>query len=626
VSQRPPPVSQQMAPPPVSQRPPPVSQQMPVGPHSEMGMANPPMSLHPPPSQASYANNPINYEPAGYNQGPVSSSSDFFDRLHQPAARPEPQQQAPQYDQYDAEVPEDDEGDEELFEDHDTHSAAETLARQIRPYSAARSRAKADPDSVKSLSGIEAFLRRKTELGRATALNEDAPEERYGEEMAAEMSESGLAGGPEDSLRRAADMGDRKMVEELLQQDVDPNAQGTQGETALMYAARANDAAIVQVLLRNGADPSICDHKGGTAMRQALRGRSHVALSILLKNGVDIDQRDSGGRTMLMLAAAEGDNDAIRLLLSMGVATEKRCMGFTALIIAVREGQLECVRTLLNEGKTQIDKAGPKGVTALMYASSLGHHHVVRLLLENGADPNTMDNLGYRAADYAKGKWPDVTAVFSDYGYHGPCSWMMKQWALSACLCCFNSKTAESFPEANDHASVYKDEDEDLPAHIAPPRMGPVSKERPRRRQPSQGSMGSVGITPHTPKNKYGDTADAGSDGEMEDEGTPLVDRYPNPAAGTGDSEPGSARRSSLGDPLPLPEGYEASLPNDDNLPVKLAMKLPDIGGITSPIPTEKKRRPSVDMSDDVRAALEDDPDEYLPQRGPATAMGSTNR
>ena len=59
---------------------------------------------------------------------------------------------------------------------------------------------------------------------------------------------------------------------------------------------------------------------------------------------------------MLMLAAAEGDNDAIRLLLSMGVATEKRCMGFTALIIAVREGQLECVRTLLNEGKTQIDK------------------------------------------------------------------------------------------------------------------------------------------------------------------------------------------------------------------------------------------------------------------------------
>ena len=43
------------------------------------------------------------------------------------------------------------------------------------------------------------------------------------------------------------------------------------------------------------------------------------------------------------------------------------------------------------------------------------------------------------------------------------------------------------------------------------------------------------------------------------------------------------------------------------NCAVKLAMKLPDINGIASPTVDGKKRRPSVDMSDDVRAALDDD-------------------
>jgi len=50
-----------------------------------------------------------------------------------------------------------------------------------------------------------------------------------------------------------------------------------------------------------------------------------------------------------MLAGSEGDVDAVRMLLRMGAKTEQRCMGFTALVLSVREGHHDVVDVLLNE-------------------------------------------------------------------------------------------------------------------------------------------------------------------------------------------------------------------------------------------------------------------------------------
>ena len=103
----------------------------------------------------------------------------------------------------------------------------------------------------------------------------------------------------------------------------------------MMYAARGGHGKVVQLLLKRKGDPNLPDVKGSTALRQALRSRSPPTLALLLKAKVDVDQRDPGGRTPLMLASSEGDGDAVRMLLRMGAKTEQRCMGFTALVLAV---------------------------------------------------------------------------------------------------------------------------------------------------------------------------------------------------------------------------------------------------------------------------------------------------
>jgi len=242
------------------------------------------------------------------------------------------------------------------------------------------------------------------------------------------------------------------------------------------------------------------------------------------------------------------------MLLSMGAATEKRCMGYTALIIAVREGHNQVVRTLLNEGKTTIDKAGPKGVTALMYACSLGHHQLVQLLLDNGADPLVMDNLGYRASDFAKGKWPDVTAVIEEFGYKGPCSWICQKWLQQVCSCVFKNQATNAFPEpCSELEETYRDEPSDdtlrprgsisnrVSSQEQNPRMsmGPTSKRGSRR---GSGSVTREDVS--AAARRYGEPEDDDNKSQNSaDSDTPLVDRYPNALA---DKEPTDGKRLSM--------------------------------------------------------------------------------
>lgn len=60
-----------------------------------------------------------------------------------------------------------------------------------------------------------------------------------------------------------------KIVEFLLNNHADVNAQDGCGRTALMYAAQVSDTNICSLLLRKGADHSLKDHKGKTVFDYA---------------------------------------------------------------------------------------------------------------------------------------------------------------------------------------------------------------------------------------------------------------------------------------------------------------------------------------------------------------------
>jgi ankyrin repeat protein len=68
----------------------------------------------------------------------------------------------------------------------------------------------------------------------------------------------------------------------------------------------------------------------------------------------------------------------------------------------VQNGHLDVLKCLVHEFGADINKGMSDGSTPLMAASSFQHNDVVRWLLKNGANAQTMQNESFTAADVSK--------------------------------------------------------------------------------------------------------------------------------------------------------------------------------------------------------------------------------
>ena len=91
-----------------------------------------------------------------------------------------------------------------------------------------------------------------------------------------------------------------------------------ESRTALMYAARYGYADIVQTLLDNGADVNAEDKDNSTALMWAAFKGHEEAVKALLDNGADMNVRNKDGKTALVLARKKRHTKIIRLLKQAG--------------------------------------------------------------------------------------------------------------------------------------------------------------------------------------------------------------------------------------------------------------------------------------------------------------------
>ena len=113
----------------------------------------------------------------------------------------------------------------------------------------------------------------------------------------------------------------------------------------------------------------------------------------------------------LRRAVTRGDLDAVKRALTAGADPESCYLhGYTTLMKAAELGHVEILRVLAAAGadpnrKTVVSNPRTAGVTALMAASNglncTGSPEPVRVLIELGADPSSVDSLGRSALDYA---------------------------------------------------------------------------------------------------------------------------------------------------------------------------------------------------------------------------------
>ena len=177
------------------------------------------------------------------------------------------------------------------------------------------------------------------------------------------------------------------IVADLVRQRVDVNAPQADGTTALHWAAHWNDSTTAALLIEAGADVDAVTHTGVSALSLACENGSPAIVGLLLRAGAPVNVAAVGGVTPLLHAAQSGHADVVRALLEHGADVDARATGSrqTPLMWAASEGHVSSVALLLEWGaSTTAVSAG--GFTALMFAVRAGDLDVVTTLVEAGAD------------------------------------------------------------------------------------------------------------------------------------------------------------------------------------------------------------------------------------------------
>ena len=179
-------------------------------------------------------------------------------------------------------------------------------------------------------------------------------------------------------LLLAATNGSPTMVARLLKAGANANAALESGETPLMAAARAGNAeAVRQLLIARAAVNAKENWRGQTALMWAVAQKRPGVVQALIEAGADIHART---KSWYELVNPTGSEDG------SGVEWVEQG-GFTALLFAAREGDLQSARLLLEKGANVNDSAA-NGASALVIAAHSNNPALAAFLLDKGADPN----------------------------------------------------------------------------------------------------------------------------------------------------------------------------------------------------------------------------------------------
>jgi hypothetical protein len=123
-----------------------------------------------------------------------------------------------------------------------------------------------------------------------------------------------------------------------------------------------------------------------------------VVIRDLVRHGLSVHTRRGDGATLLMVAAKIGEPELIREMLQRGGEVRDRdTIDCTAVMYATHP---EAIRTLVAAG-ADVNAANEFGFTALISAAQQGELEAVRTLLALGADPTAKTTDGLTALDWA---------------------------------------------------------------------------------------------------------------------------------------------------------------------------------------------------------------------------------
>lgn len=248
-----------------------------------------------------------------------------------------------------------------------------------------------------------------------------------------QKTQSGLQATP---LMLATSASSIKLGTLLIENGAAVNLPDRNGDHALNWAAYQGSITYTRFLMKNGGDVWLKSRHGrplDIAMRRGHEDllhdladamdlpaaqqehaavlemvvRGHFAtLKIVLQSQEDWDLQDRFGRSLLSLAIIGGQQKMAMYLLEKGANTRTADrIGFTPLMYAARDGQVEIVAPLVANGSqiNQVSRDTGRNLTALSLAVIGGHQRLAAMLLKQGAQIDLADTSGNTVLHLAVG-------------------------------------------------------------------------------------------------------------------------------------------------------------------------------------------------------------------------------
>jgi len=188
-------------------------------------------------------------------------------------------------------------------------------------------------------------------------------------------------------------------IAELLvaRHEADVTHRGRLDSPMLHYASHYGYCNLISTFLQAGSDPDEVNEYLDTALHLAARANNLDFIKKLLKEvpTLNLVPQNNKGNTPLHLAASEGFSEIVAFFLRQASISDQIRNIYLDLPLhfAALNGQLDIVKQLVN--RNNVNTKGYSGRTALHSASYGGYVPLVEYLLQHGADPNILDDLGY---------------------------------------------------------------------------------------------------------------------------------------------------------------------------------------------------------------------------------------
>lgn len=191
---------------------------------------------------------------------------------------------------------------------------------------------------------------------------------------------------PSSLLLRAARTGHTEQIVIALGAGADIESRDDHRRTGLLLAAAHDHVEAARLLVERGADPNALDDRHDTPWLVTGVTGSVKMLEVLLPANPDMSIRNRYGGISVIPASERGHVDYVRRVVQVGIdVNHVNDLGWTALLEAV----------ILGDG-------------------TLAYQHIVKLLLDAGADRSIADRDGVTALQHARHNgYDNITALLS---------------------------------------------------------------------------------------------------------------------------------------------------------------------------------------------------------------------